>query len=85
MAKLSLLEKEALNKFFHEVDTIRILYLASSDTVNDIIYNQIDTSLSNKEDNNCLQDFLLYSKNTNHNIQNIIDSVELLKEHFIGK
>jgi len=85
MANLSTLEKKILNELFNEIEVIKVLYEASSDSINDVIHEQINTTVVDKYENDCMKCFLLYARNTNHNIQNIINSVEELKEHFTGK
>lgn len=83
MAKLSSLEKKALKKVFDELQKINFKRAKFSDSVDDVLCNQVDLLGINEEGKLVLEAFIEYARLNDKYMQVIFDDLSDLIDHFI--
>lgn len=81
MANLSELERKELGKLFTAAARIKKLLDANSDSVHDVVNGEI-TITTDEDEKRTLASFMDFSKGSLADIELIVNSSELLEDHF---
>lgn len=84
MANLSELEKQELNKVLSAAVRIRDRLNANADSINDVIFGQVEVVSSDESESAVVKEFMDFIKASERDLSTIAEQSELLKQHFIG-
>jgi hypothetical protein len=84
MSKLSNLEKKQLSILFNASKRIKKELDKNSDSIHDVVFQQIEVTTS-EDEKKTLQIFLDFINGSFKDLETILESSELLEDHFISK